>query len=52
VVLNPGLGESIEFVELLQRIGWRSELRLKLNDDVLLDDVEQIFRVLDSNALR
>jgi hypothetical protein len=53
MVLNPRLGESIELlVELLRRVGWRSELRLEPLDDMLLDEVEWIVRMLCPDALR
>jgi hypothetical protein len=42
MILNPRLGESIELVELLRRVGWRSELRLEPLDDMLLDEVERM----------
>jgi hypothetical protein len=52
MVLNPRLGESIKLVELLQRVGWRSELRLEPLDDMLLDEIEWIVRMLCPDALR
>jgi hypothetical protein len=52
MVLNPRLGESIKLVELLRRVGWRSELRLEPLDDMLLDEIEWIVRMLCPDALR
>jgi hypothetical protein len=51
MVLSPRVGESIELIKLLRRVRWRSELPQEPLDDMLLDEVERIVRMVRCAAL-
>jgi hypothetical protein len=52
MVLCPRERELIEFVQLFGRVRGRSELSQEPLDDMLLDGVERIVRVLGADARR
>jgi hypothetical protein len=52
MVLSPRVSESIELVKLLRRVRWRIELPQEPLDDMLLDEIERIVRMLRPDALR